>query len=136
VKSFTGRFNSEGTRMNVNAKSFKRPALAVAVIALYAAAGSAPVMAQSEHCSDLYSRVMALYQADPYSPEYSRISGYYNSRCLANGPSAGAAYPGSYQTPYPAYQQPVAIFPGVSIVGRGYSGDDDYDYRSDRDRRY
>ena len=79
---------------------------------------------------------MALYQADPYSPEYSRISGYYNSRCLANGPSAGAAYPGSYQTPYPAYQQPVAIFPGVSIVGRGYSGDDDYDYRSDRDRRY
>jgi len=66
-------------------------------------------------------------------PEYSRMSGYHNSRCLANGPSAGATYPGSYQTPYSAYQQPVAVFPGGSIVGRGYSGDD---YRSDRDRRY
>jgi hypothetical protein len=112
--------------MKPNAKSFKRPVIAFAAAALCVAAGSAPAAAQSERCADLYNRVMGLYQTAPYSPEYSRISAYYNSRCLT-GPSAGPAYPTPYQAPYQSYQEPVALFPGAVIVGGGSQGD--YGYR-------
>jgi hypothetical protein len=87
--------------MKPNGKSSKTLALAFGVIALCAAAGSAPAAAQSERCTDLYGRVMALYQTAPYSAEYNRVANYYSSRCLAGGPSAGAGYNGPYQSPYP-----------------------------------
>ena len=83
--------------MKPTARSFKRPVLAFAAVALCVAAGSVPAAAQSERCTDLYGRVIALYQAAPYSREYSRMANYYNSRCLAGGPSVGPGYPGPYQ---------------------------------------
>jgi hypothetical protein len=89
--------------MKPNAKSFKRSALAFAAVAFCIAASSAPAAAQSERCTDLYNRVMALYQDAPYSPEYSRVADYYSSRCLAGGPSASPGYFGPYQRPYPGY---------------------------------
>jgi hypothetical protein len=87
--------------MRSNTKRLRRPALASALIALCVAAGSAPSAAQSERCTDLYSRVMVLYQTGPYSPEYSRMANYYSARCLVGGPSADPGYPDPYQRPYP-----------------------------------
>jgi hypothetical protein len=86
--------------MKATVRSFKGP-IAFAAVALCAAAGSAPAAAQSERCTDLHGRVIALYQTAPYSPEYGRMANYYSSRCLAGGPSAGPGYPGPYQNPYP-----------------------------------
>ncbi len=74
--------------------SLKQPAIMLAAVALCAAAGSTPVLAESGGCRDQYNRVMALYQTAPLSPEYSQMAASYNARCLA-GASAGPAYYGS-----------------------------------------
>ncbi len=120
--------------MKRNSTLLNLPTMTIAAAALCIAAGSAPALAQSERCADLYGRVMTLYQTAPYSPEYSRFSAYYSARCLA-GPSAGGAYPTHFQAQYPAYQpQVVAVYPG------GVSGveidDDRDDYRRGSARRY
>jgi hypothetical protein len=128
--------------MKPNANSFKRSAIAFAAVAFYVVAGSAPASAQSERCTDLYGHVMGLYQTAPYSPEYSRLSAYYSSRCLM-GSSAGPAYYAPYQAPYASYQQPVVVDPGAIIggiltgatVGAWENDDDDY-YRYGRTRRF
>jgi len=86
--------------MKPNARSFKGPALALAAIALVVAAGSTPAAAQSERCTHLYGRAMALYQAAPYSNEYSQMANYYTSRCLAGSPSAGPGYDPYQRNPY------------------------------------
>jgi hypothetical protein len=87
--------------MKSTERSFKGPVFAFAAIALCVVAGSAPAAAQSGRCTDLYSRVMSLYQTAPYSPEYSQMANYYSSRCLVGGQSASPGYPGPYRTPYP-----------------------------------
>jgi len=74
--------------------SLKQPAIMLAAVALCVAAGSAPVLAQSEGCLGQYNRLMALYQTAPLSPEYSQMAAYYSARCLA-GASAGPAYYGN-----------------------------------------
>ena len=85
--------------MKPNTKSFRRLALATTAVAFCIAAGSAPVAAQSEHCVDLYNRVMALYQTAPQSYEYNRVASYYSARCLVTGPLARPGYSGPYQRP-------------------------------------
>ena len=62
--------------------SLKQPAIMLAAVALCAAVGSAPVLAQSGSCADQYNRVTALYQTAPLSPEYSQMAAAYNARCL------------------------------------------------------
>jgi hypothetical protein len=87
--------------MKPTVRSFKGPVLAITAVALCIVGGSVPAAAQSERCTDLYGRVVALYQSAPYSPEYSQMANYYSSRCLAGGPSAGPGYPGFYQNTQP-----------------------------------
>jgi hypothetical protein len=71
--------------------SLKQPAIMLAAVALCAAAGSAPALAQSESSSvDQYNRVTALYQTAPLSPEYSQMAAAYGARCLAGAPAAPA----------------------------------------------
>ena len=84
--------------------SLNQPAIMLAAVALCAAAGSTPVLAQSEGCRDQYNRVTALYQTAPLSPEYSQMAAAYSARCVA-GASAGPAYYGSTGYGYngPAY---------------------------------
>jgi hypothetical protein len=98
--------------------SLKQPAMMLAAIALCAAAGSTPVLAQSEGCLDQYNRVMALYQTAPLSPEYNQMAASYSARCLV-GASAGPAYYGStgYGSTNPAnygygYNGPAYYGPG------------------------
>ena len=87
--------------MSSNTKLFARPILAFAVVSLCAAAGTVPAAAQSERCTDLYGDVMALYQTNPYSPDYAQAANYYSSRCLAGGPSNRSTYSTPYRSPYP-----------------------------------
>ena len=47
--------------------SLKQPAIMLAAVALCAAAGSAPALAQFESCVAQYNRVTALYQIAPLS---------------------------------------------------------------------
>jgi hypothetical protein len=91
--------------------SLKQPAIMLAAVALCAAAGSAPALAQSGSCVDEYNRVTALYQTAPLSPEYSQMAAAYSARCLA-GAAAAPPYYGSsgYGYSSPAY------------YGYGYSG--------------
>lgn len=51
-------------------------------------------MAQTEHCANLYSRVMATYQeTGGYgSAHYADQLARYNSQCLSAGPSRPYAY--------------------------------------------
>src|SRR4249920_2755313 len=60
--------------------SFKRPAIAIAAAALFAAVGSASASAQ-EDCGSVYNRVMGAYQAQ--SPYYTQMLNHYNARCLS-----------------------------------------------------
>jgi len=98
--------------------SLKQPAIMLAAVALCAAAGSAPALAQSGSCVDEYNRVTALYQTAPLSPEYSQVAAAYSARCLG-GASAGLAYYGSsgygYNSPANygyGYSGPVYYGPG------------------------
>ena len=72
--------------------SLKQPVIMLAAVALCAAAGSTPALAQSESCVDQYNRVAALYQTAPLSPEYSQMAAAYNARCLTGVPVAPAYY--------------------------------------------
>ena len=112
--------------------SLKQPAIMLAAVALSAAAGSAPVLAQSESCLDQYNRVTALYQTAPLSPEYSQMAAAYSARCLA-GTSAVAppAYYGSttgYGYNGPAYSG--YGYSGPAYAGYGYNGPPYYGYGS------
>jgi len=91
--------------------SLKQPAIMLAAVALSAAAGSAPVLAQSESCLDQYNRVTALYQTAPLSPEYSQMAAAYSARCLG----------GASAVPPPAYY-------GSTTTGYGYNGPAYYGY--------
>jgi len=103
----------------------KMSAIAVAAVALTAVLGSTNARAQ-ESCPGLYSRMMGIYQADPYSPAYAQMLPYYNSRCLS-----GASY--QSPQPYPAYSQypqptPYGYYgapqvdPGAAILGAAIVG--------------
>ena len=85
--------------------SLKQPAIVLAAIALCAAAGSAPALAQSESCVDQYNRVTALYQTAPLSPEYGQMAAAYSARCLAGvsaaPPRLTTAAPGMATTALP-----------------------------------
>ena len=84
--------------------SLKQPAIMLAAVALCAAVGSAPVLAQSGSCADQYNRVTALYQTAPLSPEYNQMAAAYSARCGAAA-SAGPGYYGGTGYGYndPAY---------------------------------
>ena len=97
--------------------SLKQPAIMLAAVALCAAAGSAPALAQSESCVDQYNRVTALYRTAPLSPEYSQITAAYNARCVAGAPAAPAYY-GS--TGY-GYSSPAYYGYGYSAYGYYYA---------------
>jgi hypothetical protein len=91
--------------------SLKPPAIMLAAVALCAAMGSAPVLAQSESCVDQYNRVTAFYRTAPLSPEYGQMAAAYSARCLAGAPAASAYYGSTgYGYNSPAY------------YGYGYSG--------------
>lgn len=104
----------------------KKPAIAVAAVALSAILGSTDLRAQ-ESCPAMYSQMMGIYQADPYSPTYAQMLSYYNSRCLS-----GASYqsPQPYPDPaYSQYQQPAPyayavpqVDPGAAILGAAIVG--------------
>jgi hypothetical protein len=70
--------------------SIKRPTIAVAAAALFAAVGSASVSAQ-ENCGFMYQGVMEAYQVQ--SPHYGQMLNHYNARCLS-GPMARPAWDG------------------------------------------
>jgi hypothetical protein len=91
----------------------KTPAITVAVVTLSAMLGSTDVRAQ-ESCPAMYSQMMGIYQADPYSPTYAGMLAYYNSQCLA-----GASYQSPQLSPHPIYsqyQQPAPYSYGVPLV--------------------
>jgi hypothetical protein len=113
----------------------KLPALVLTAVTFSAVVTSAPASAQTERCVDLYGRVMAFYHADPYSPEYARISTHYSRRCL--GPPSAAAYPGQYPAQYPQYQYAAPTFQGTVILDDGRVGDagDGGEYRWNESRR-
>jgi hypothetical protein len=90
--------------------SLKQPAIMLAAVALCAAGGSRPVLAQSGSCVDQYNRVTALYQAAPLSPEYNQMAAAYSARCLAGASAA----------PPPAYY--------AGAAGYGYNGPAYYGY--------
>ena len=113
--------------------SLKQPAIMLAAVALCAAVGSAPVLAQSGSCADQYNRVTALYQTAPLSPEYNQMAAAYSARCLAGasaaqppayyGGTAGYGYngPASYGYGYnaPVYYGPGYYLPHTSQHGTG-----------------
>ena len=70
----------------------KLAALAGAILALCASNG-APVAAQGMNCTDMYDRVIALYQAAPQSPEYSQTAAAYRASCLEGMPTPARAWP-------------------------------------------
>ena len=87
--------------------SLKKPAIAIAAVALFTVAGSASVSAQ-ENCGFQYQRVMQAYQTQ--SPQYGQMLDQYNARCLSGSSNM------PYQTPY-AYQQPMPVDPGAVLLG-------------------
>jgi hypothetical protein len=93
--------------------SLKQPAIMLAAVALCAAAGSAPALAQSESCVAQYNRVTALYQIAPLSPEYSQMAAAYSARCLGG---AAAAPPPAYYGSTTGYG-----YNGPAYYGYGYS---------------
>ena len=121
----------------------KVSAIAVAAVAVSTVLGSTAVRAQ-ESCPAMYSRMMGIYQANPYSPAYTQMLPYYNAHC-ASGASYQSPQP---QQPYPAaaysqYQQPApygyapapvdpaAAVVGAAIVGGAIAADSDYRGRDD-----
>ena len=62
--------------------SLKQAAVALAAVAFCTLQVSSPASEQYESCAGIYSRVMALYQTAPYSPDYNQLSASYSSRCL------------------------------------------------------
>jgi hypothetical protein len=117
----------------------KVSAIAIGAVALSTVLGSTAVQAQ-ESCASMYSRMMGIYQANPYSPAYAQMLPYYNSQC-----ASGASYqqPQPYPDPaysqyqQPAYQQapygygpapidPAAAVVGAAIVGGAIAADSDY----------
>ena len=70
--------------------SIKRPTIAIAAAALFAAVGSTSVLAQ-ENCGFMYQRVMEAYQVQ--SPHYGQMLNHYNARCLS-GSTARPAWDG------------------------------------------
>jgi hypothetical protein len=70
----------------------KLAALAGAIVAL-CTSSAAPVAAQRANCTDMYDRVIALYQAAPQSPEYSQTAAAYRASCLEGMPTPARAWP-------------------------------------------
>ena len=93
--------------------SLKQPAIMLAAVALCAAVGSAPVLAQSGSCADQYNRVTALYQTAPLSPAYNQMAAAYSARCLAG---ASAAPPSAYYGSTTGYG-----YNGPAYYGYGYN---------------
>jgi hypothetical protein len=118
--------------MNLNARLLMRAAMVGAAVTLGISVSAAPAVAQStERCTDLYNRVIELYQAAPFSTEYGRTSAYYVGRCLTSS-AASPAVAAPYQVPYE--QQPVALFSGQIVVD-GIARSDDGD-RDDGGRKF
>jgi hypothetical protein len=92
--------------------SLKQPAIMLAAVALCAAVGPTPVLAQSGSCVDQYNRVTALYQTAPLSPEYGQMAAAYSARCLAG---ASAALPPAY------YESNGYGYNGPAYYGYGYN---------------
>ena len=93
--------------------SLKKPAIAIAAVALFTVAGSASVSAQ-ENCGFQYQRVMQAYQTQ--SPQYGQMLDQYNARCLSGASNMPYQTPYAYQTTY-AYQQPMPVDPGAVLLG-------------------
>jgi hypothetical protein len=93
--------------------SLKQPTIVLAAVTLCAAAGSAPVLAQSESCVAQYNRVTALYQIAPLSPEYGQMAAAYSARCLGG---AAAAPPPTFYGSTTGYG-----YNGPAYYGYGYS---------------
>ncbi len=97
----------------------KVSAIAVTAIALSTLLGSTAVRAQ-ESCPAMYSHMMGIYQADPFSPAYAQMLPYYNSHCLS-GASYQSPQPQAYSDPayapaYSQYQQPAPYGYGAPQV--------------------
>jgi len=120
----------------------KVSAIAIGAVALSAVLSSTAVQAQ-ESCPSMYNRMMGIYQANPYSPEYAQMLPYYNSHCASGAsyqPSQPQPYPGPAYSQYqqPEYQQPApygygpapidpaAAIVGAAIIGGAIAADGDY----------
>ncbi len=99
--------------------SLKQPAIMLAAIALCAAAGFAPALAQSGSCVDQYNHVAALYQTAPLSLEYSQMAAAYSARCLAG---ASAAPPPAYYGSTPGYGYNAPAYYGYGYNAPTYYG--------------
>ena len=124
----------------------KVSAIAISAVALCTVLGSTAVQAQ-ESCASMYSRLMGIYQANPYSPAYTRMLPYYNSQC-ATGASYQSPQPQPYADPaYSQYQQPApygygpapvdpgAAIVGAAVVGGAIAADSEYDRQGNWDNR-
>jgi hypothetical protein len=106
--------------------SLKYVALTATAFALCAWVNSEPAAAQVPNCGEMYNRVMQLYQAAPYSPEYAQMTAAYGASCV--GPSAGPAHPEAgpgYAAPAYGYAPGYAYGPPVGVVvgvGGGWGG--------------
>jgi hypothetical protein len=111
----------------------KVSAIAIGAVAFSAAVlGPTAVQAQ-ESCASMYSRMMGIYQANPYSPAYAQMLPYYSSNCATGAayqspqpqPYADPGYsPGysQYQQPAPYGYGPAPVDPGAAIVGAAIVG--------------
>jgi hypothetical protein len=76
--------------------SIKRPTIAIAAAALFAAVGATSVSAQ-ENCGFMFERVMEAYQVQ--SSHYGQMLNHYNARCLS-GSSARPVWDGDHRHRY------------------------------------
>jgi hypothetical protein len=103
-------------------------AIAIGAVAVSTVLGSTAVRAQ-ESCASMYSRMMGIYQANPYSPAYAQMLPYYSSHCATGAsyqspqpqPYADPAY-SQYQRPAPYGYGPAPVDPGAAIVGAAIVG--------------
>jgi len=113
--------------------SLKHAACAGAMLSLCVAITPAPAAAQLMNCGELYTNLMAVYQAAPLSPQYNQLAAAYSASCMAGAP-AYAPYDaqdyGAYDQPPSAYAAPdypyyggygYAVPVGVGI-GLGFGG--------------
>jgi hypothetical protein len=116
--------------MKTTPKPFKISAVALTAVALCLAVGSTTASAQTEHCANLYNRMMTTYQTGgsgsaQYTDQYAR----YNNECQAG---AVGSRPYAYQQPYVGSVQ--AYLPQQSYAPYRGGWEQDRDRGNDRRR--
>jgi hypothetical protein len=120
--------------------SLKHTTCAAAILSLCVAIAPAPAAAQLMNCAELYTNLMAVYQAAPLSPQYNQLIAAYSTNCLAAAPAYApfdAQDSGAYDQPPAAYAEPAYPYYGgyryaVPVgVGIGLGFDRGFHHRGD-----